>query len=609
MGLEFLTSAFDTFSKSVAPPPVMRYSVWAEQNIRLPSTSAISGRYKPWKYQRIILDAMGDPLLERVTVIKPTRIGYTRMLCAALGADAANDPCSVIFLTPTDDDATETVKDEIEPTFAESPAIASLMAIGKYTGGDTLTNRKFAGGGTLKVRSARSPRNLSRLTARKVYCDEVDRYEITKEGDPVAIVTKRTESFADRKIILGSTPTEKTVSIISKAYDESDQRVFEVPCPECGHRFELLWEHINRDDPKNVVAICPESGCIIDERHKPSMVEAGEFRITKPEVEGHAGFRLNALVSLQPKAAWGVLAREFAEAKRDGPAKMQVFWNTVLGLAWDLSIDIVDEASLLARREGFGIKWDEVTQEWREDIPREVLYITAGVDVQPDRLEVVLIGFSRKSRYILGHIVIRGLTTLASTWEKLDAILLTTWTHPLGGQIGIEAAAVDSGDGNMTGYVYDFCGPRSARRIYAIKGRGGSHPPWKFTTSRRARRSGAQLALVGVDTIKGDILTSMSIPTDGLNGFRFSDELTEDWFKQYTAERRKVEYVRGRPVITFERIGYRAAEALDCVVYGLAVRAICTFRFDDRQVELIRHSAPAAKVREERKKKIGRLNS
>jgi phage terminase large subunit GpA-like protein len=101
----------------------------------------------------------------------------------------------------------------------------------------------------------------------------------------------------------------------------------------------------------------------------------------------------------------------------------------------------------------------------------------------------------------------------------------------------------------------------------------------------------------------------MGIEPEGINGFRYSEFLDEDWFRQFTAERRKVEYVKGRPVITFERIGYRAAEALDCVVYGLAVRAVCTFRFDDRQVELIRHAAPANDVRAERKRKIGRLNS
>ncbi len=596
------------FAKSVTPPPVLAYSVWCENNIRLPEASAISGRYKPWKYQREILDVMGDAIHERVTVIKPTRIGYTRMLCAALGADAANDPCSVIFLVPTDDDASGTMKEEIEPTFEESPSIASLMPIGRYDRKNTLTIRHFRGGGSLKVLPARAPRNLRRHTARKLYCDEVDGYEATKEGNAVAIATKRTESFADRKIIMGSTPAELATSTIAPAYEESDKRIFEVDCPHCEHQFELLWEHMNYEDPENVVAVCPANGCIIEERYKPAMVEGGTFRATKPEVKNHAGFRLNALVSLQPKADWKTLAEEYLTAKRKGPSFMQVFWNTALGLPWDLTIDRIDENSLMARREPIGIEWDEVKQEWREDIPADVLYITCGVDVQPDRVECVLIGWSRTQRYILAHHVIRGNPSQSTIWTHLDAFLLTTWAHPLGGQIGIEAAAVDSGDGNMTQRVYDFCGPRTARRIFPIKGKEGALPIWEFTKSRRTRRNGGQLAIVGVDTLKTEILGCMEIAATEMNAFRYSDQLDEEWFKQFTAERRHVVDKGGRPTTTFVRIGYRKAEALDCVVYSLAVRATCTFRFEERQVELILLNAQPDK-RAERRKKLGRLNS
>src|SRR5690606_2444675 len=136
---------------------------------------------------------------------------------------------SVIFLVPTDDDASGTMKDEIEPTFEESPSISALMPIGRYDRKNTLTIRHFTGGGSLKVLSARAPRNLRRHTARKLYCDEVDGYEVTKEGDAVKIGVKRTESFGDRKIIMGSTPALKATSTIAPAYEESDQRVFEVP--------------------------------------------------------------------------------------------------------------------------------------------------------------------------------------------------------------------------------------------------------------------------------------------------------------------------------------------------------------------------------------------
>jgi hypothetical protein len=56
-----------------------------EENIRLPAgDTAIPGPIRMWGYQRGIADAIGDPLIERVTVIKSARVGYTTLLVGAL---------------------------------------------------------------------------------------------------------------------------------------------------------------------------------------------------------------------------------------------------------------------------------------------------------------------------------------------------------------------------------------------------------------------------------------------------------------------------------------------------------------------------------------------
>lgn len=589
MSAEALSTALQDVARAFRPPPVMRYSEWAEQNFRLPAeSSAVSGRYKPWKYQRRILDAIGDPTIERVTLVKPTRIGFTKMLVAALAADAANDPCPVILLVPTDDDARGMMTDEVDPAFRDTPAVRGLMGGGRSGARERLTQRSFLGGGSLKALAARAPRNLRRHTARKLYCDEVDGMEITKEGDPLKLATKRTESYADRKIVFGSTPVDEATSVVWNSYQTSDMRVFEVPCPHCGHLFVLEWEHIKWADgkPATAHAVCPASGCVIEERHKPAMVEAGDFRITAPEVDGHAGFHVSALVSLQPQAAWGKLAAEYVTARKEGATAMQVFTNTVLALPWSTTIDSIDETSLMARREGFALQWDEVEQRWDERIPPEVLYITAGIDVQVDRIEIGLWGWSRSERWALGHEVIRGATNLTSTWDEVDNVLMTTWTHPLGGRIGIEAAGIDSGDGNRTQFVYDFCGPRRVRKVLPIKGREGAIPVLKATTSRRARRAGAQLHIVGVDQVKMDLISSTQVEPGNPGSLRFSECLTEEWFIQFTSERRKVDLKNGRLVTKFVRIGMRQGEALDCAVYGIAIRQICRFEFDRREEEL-----------------------
>lgn len=530
---------------------------------------------------------MGDPLIERVSVIKSARTGYTKSVVAAIGAIAANDPGPIILLMPTDDDARGIAVDEIDPAFKESPALRGLMRVGRFDGRNTLTQRMMLGGGSLKILSAMAPRNLRRHTARYLFCDEVDGMKVTKEGDPTVIAIKRTTSFADRKIVMGSTPVDETTSLIIKRYEESDKRVFEIPCIHCRVPFELLWEHLDWEEgkPETVKAWCPSCHCEIDERHKPEMVEAGEWRATAPWVKGHAGFRLNALISMFANAAWPKLVEEYEIAKKNGPAAMQVFYNTVLGKVWSTAIDVVSESQLMARREDFGIAWDMDLSRWREQIPTEVAYITAGVDVQVDRLEIVFLGHSADHRWVLGHHIIWGNTLLKSTWEELRSVLATTWRHPLGGTIGAEAAAVDSGDGNRTQQVYDFCETTQGEKIFAIKGDDGPRRVLEVSKKRRRNRT-APLYIVGVDQVKTDVVTMLPKEKGEPQAFRLSNSLTEEFILQLNAERRVVVYKAGRPVITFERIGQRKAEALDALTYAIAIRQVCRFDFDKRYEEL-----------------------
>lgn len=575
-------------AKALRPPPEMSFSVWARENFRLPSTTAEPGRFRPWKFQRGLLDAIGDPLIERVTVKKAARVGYSATLVASIGAIASNDSCPIILLMPTDDDARGIAVDDIDPAFRDTPALRGIMRVGRYDARNTITQRSLLGGGSLKILSAMSPRNLRRHTAKILFCDEVDGMKVTAEGDPIKLAEKRTLSFADRKIVIGSTPTDDTTTIVGRRYEASDMRVFEVPCIHCEERFEILWDYIHwtPGKPETAMCMCPHCGAGIEERFKPQMVEAGEWRATRPEVKGHAGFQISALISLFANASWAKLAQEYEEARRNGASDLQVFHNTVLGEVWTNTIDDVSEHHLMSRAEDFGIKWSVEQSRWRADIPNDVAYITVGVDVQPDRVELTLMGWSEKHIFVLGHEVVLGPSRLESTWNEVDAMLATKWKHPMGGEIGIDAALVDSGDGNATQHVYDFCAPRGDRKIYALKGRGGPHPVLKLSTTRSRRRRGVALWLVGVDQLKTDLMTTLPWPMDRDKSFRFSNGLDEEYYRQLTSEKRRIKNMKGRMVPVFEPVHGRRNEALDCAVYAMAARHLCRFDFDKRREEL-----------------------
>jgi phage terminase large subunit GpA-like protein len=555
--------------RAIIPPPKLSLPEWIESMVQLPSTvSALPGKVKLWPYQRGIAAAIGDPAIERVTVVKSVRIGYSMLLTSALASYVANEPSPILALLPTESDCRDFVVSDLEPTFEATSELRGLLSgEADESGRSTLLSRRFPGG-SLKIVAAKSPRNLRRHTARILLIDEADAMESSAEGNPLTLAERRTLSFANRKIILGSTPVHEETSHVLRSYAVSDRRVFEIPCPDCGGFTELLWQHIEwePDRPETAAFRCPHCNGLIDESHKAAMVAKGDWRITAPQVKGHAGFRINALVSNLANATWGKLATEFLKAKSD-PAELQTFVNTLLGQGWRESAEQVDDSDLMKRVEPFGLG----------NIPAEVLVITCGVDVQHDRLEITYLGFGRTEIFALAHCIIWGSPSDDTTWLELDDALRTTWKHPKGGTLRVDAGIVDSGDGQTVDSVYDFTKHRFNRRIVSGKGMAGNRQ-----ALTRSSAKGVPVFLIGVDGLKAQLLTRLAKGQT----VRFSNSLEAEYFSQLTSERRVVRYSRGQPTKLFERISGRRAEALDCFVYGMAARELVKMDLDRRESEL-----------------------
>lgn len=515
-----------------------------------------------------------------MTLVKPVRVGFTTMLTGALASYCSNDPAPILALLPTEADCRDYMVSDVEPIFGASPVLNNLLSGDLEEGGrNTILSRRFPGG-SLKVVAAKAPRNLRRHNVRVLFIDEADGMEATAEGSPILLAERRTLSFADRKIVMGSTPVFEETSHVLRAYAQSDGRIFEVPCPECGDFHEIAWKdiHWKEGEPERAHWCCPGCGSVVEERRKPAMVAAGRWRATRPDIKGHAGFRLNALVSLLPNASWGRLAREFLTVKND-PSTLQTFVNTILAQGWREEGEELDDAELSTRAEPFGLVANEKTG--CTGIPAEVKVITAGVDVQrKDRLEVTFVGWDEDGNaYVLGHTIVWGMWDDDTTWAELDTVLTTRWDHPLGGKIGIDATCIDSSDGVTMETVYRYAFPRFRRKVLAIKGDEGKRPWIKMSS---AKVKGGHLFIVGVDGIKGAIISRLQRS----NMIRFSKNLPADWYEQLASERVIVRYNRGQPQRRFERIKGRRAEALDCTVYAFAARQVVNVNWTQRAGEL-----------------------
>jgi phage terminase large subunit GpA-like protein len=155
----------------------------------------------------------------------------------------------------------------------------------------------------------------------------------------------------------------------------------------------IEWEP---DHPETASFRCPHWEALVAESHKLTMIEAGAWRVTNRTDIGHAGFYLNAPVSVLPNASWSKLAAEFFTDE------LRVFVNTVLAEGWGAQSDEIDEGGLTTRAEPFSL----------EAIPVEALSLTCGVDVQSDCLEVSTVAWDKLGgAMVLDHRQIWSATT------------------------------------------------------------------------------------------------------------------------------------------------------------------------------------------------------
>lgn len=534
-----------------------------------------------WPFQRKIADAITDNTVEKVTIVKPVRVGFTTILAGALGSYVKNDPTSVIVLLPRESDCRKFVVSDMDPIFHATPCLkGALNVTSDDENRSVLLERRYTGG-SIKFIAAKSPANLRAHTAKVLYVDEADAMMPTVEGDPIELGIKRTITFPDRKIIIGCSPTELETSNVLNSYKESNQQVLEIKCVECGEYTEILWKHIkchlDNDGspiPSTAHFSCPHCGCEVDERHKAEMVENHRWRATMPEVTNHAGFRFNSLVSPLPNMSWKILYSEYLKVKKE-PEKHKTFVNTILAQGWRSDGDRLDTESFNELIEDISLT----------NIPENVFLFTAGCDVQIDRIEVTILGHEDVGDGVeticsLGHFIIPGSPETNTVWEKLDRFLKSKWHHPIGAEIGIEATIIDAG--NWTDKVHDFCYPRSGRQIYAGMGRSGKRLPVERSVSKKYK---TPYYVVGVDTLKNWLYTRVEEKV----GLRFSDELTEvqpDYFEQLTSEERVLKFVNGKQEYSFKRRNSVRAETLDCFVYGWAVRSCCYKSLDLYRQEL-----------------------
>lgn len=548
-------AARDVFRRTIAPPPDLTVSQWADE-FRFLSSEASSepGRWKTSRapYQRGILDAVNDPTVERVVVMSSAQVGKTELILNVIGYFVDYDPAPMLCLQPTLEMAQAFSKDRIAPMVRDTPALKAKIADAKTRdAGNTMLHKSFPGG-HLTMAGANSPASLASRPIRIVLADEIDRYppEAGQEGDPLNLAAKRTNNFWNRKKIYVSTPTVRGLSRIEREYENSTQEQYCLPCPECGEMQPLKWANI---DFELVGHACEECGAVSGQYDW--LKQPGEW-IAQAEHANARGFHLNELVS--PWRKWSEIIADFKAAKSD-PKTLKVFVNTSLGETWEEQGDAVDDTQLYNRRE-----------HYPAPVPARAVMLTAAVDVQDDRLEVAVEGWGEgEENYKIALIILRGDPSKDDLWRRLDDVIFAKHRHESGVDLPIACTVIDSG-GHFTQQVYKYVKPREIRHVYAIKG-GNTAGGAVVSRPTKSNLGKVNLFTIGVDTAKEVIMARLKHqePGAGYVHFPVDEAFDPEYFAQLAAEKCVTKYEKGRPRRVWIQTRKRN-EAFDLSVYNYA---------------------------------------
>ncbi|MGE4169134.1 MAG: phage terminase large subunit family protein [Candidatus Margulisiibacteriota bacterium] len=554
------------------PPENLKPSEWAERNIYIPVGNALPGliRFDNAPYQREPLDMLANPECRKITLMWAAQTGKTNVVNCGIGFFVAKTPQSQIVMFPTQGDMSTWLETKLNAFVSASQVLQERIAKPRGRQGVNNQRMKSYPGGFLMFSWSGSPNTMRGRSAPKIYCDEVDGYEVTPEGDPINLLWQRAATFGDNRLLLAtSTPTVKDISRIEKSFDEGDKRRYWLPCPFCGEYQHLKWAQVKWDKdeqgehlPETARYECEFCRGEIKDGHKLAMLRSGKWQGEKP-FRGHASYHLNELYS--PFRRFRDIVGSFLEKKQSND--LQTFVNVSLAETWEEQGEKVDSTGLMKRVESYSAS-----------VPKGGLILTAGVDMQTDRLEVELVawGFGEES-WSIDYKVLWGDPLHGDVWEDLDDYLATTWRHESGNELPISAACLDTG--GTSGYTqaaYDYVKRKSGRRVFAIKGVGGWGRPIVAAPSRK--RSGPKqrkvdLFAVGTDEAKLVIARRLGITDPGPGYCHFPDSRDPEWFHQLTAERLITRYSKGFPIREWHKTRPRN-EALDARVYALAALKI-----------------------------------
>lgn len=604
---------YERASTLIRPEARTTPDVWGAENRVYPPSSGYPGRRNPYltPYGVPFGRAIAARRHKRCVFVVSAQSGKSETILDVIGQRLDQQPAPILYIGPNKQFITEQWEPRVMALLDEAPSLAAKVARGKRM----TKTRKVIAGVPLRLAHAGSSTALKSDPASLALTDEADELmaNVKGQGDPIGLIDARGDTHADFVHAMVSTtsrgpketeidpvsglefwkvqPADEIESTIWKFWQAGTRHHWTWRCPHCSERFVprfscLEYEHKGEEAKTTPVRaretahlVCPRNSCIITDAEKAAICRTGREvapgqsldedgePVGAPPVSDTWSLWTSGLCS--PFQTFGDRAARYVEAVQTGdPDKVQTVVNAAFGELWMPS-------------GGDAPEWDEVADRrlpyrFRE-IPRGVLFLTAGVDVQRDRLVYVVRGWGlRQESWLIEHGEIFGDhhdTRLEDVWIELADLIETG----IGGlpirrvfiDAGFRPGKREAGDENT---VYEFC-RRHARHVYPTKGYDHRTVPLSVnridvTPVGNKPSYGLDLVRLDSDVLKSWVHSRVRWPAGQPGGWHLPLDASEDYCRQVVSEARMRKPGGGSMWIRRSRHNhYLDAEAL---AYGAA---------------------------------------
>jgi len=528
-------------------------------------------------YVREWMNAARSKNCRRITILASTQVGKTEALNNIAGFFMHQEPSPIMLVMPNREAAQVAAEKRIVPMIMATPALRGELTEERH---DVKKREITLRRSVFYFRSANSATDLASVPVRLVLGDECDKWPrwAGREASPLDLVTERTRTFFNHVVVLASTPTTRD-GLIWREFERGDERRYWMPCPRCGKHQTFVFKQVKWDDDATWYE-CLLCQVKLDDRDKRWMTQRGtwvprevcaadnldeaaitEWKTITDDRTEHRSYHIWAAYS--PWITWESIRTKFEDARHD-PESMMNFTNSWLGELWEERVETTTDAIVDAC----------ITTRKQFDVPKEVLVLTASVDVQKDYMVWALQGWGNdEETWVIA-------ADRANTWDEVgDVLFRNTYGE---NNLRVQCCLVDSR--YRRDEVMDFCRKwhPSARMIAGVE----RDSPLPFSTVKLDKHPRTGQALkhtmivwtVNVDWFKDVVaqrLRNTSESETNAGAIHLPADLSIDLLRQISSEQkivdRRTTKVRRRWVL---RPGYQRNEMWDLLVYNAAAARI-----------------------------------